>query len=147
MPEDRKIALITGIAGQDGSYLTELLLGRGYVVHGVVRPEAELSESVMTDLLGEAENNGRLFLHRMDLFDDGAWRDLLHHLRPAELYHLASPSKVGSSFGRPAATFEEIATLTIRLLETAATKRPSMRILHASTAEIFGNTAEVPQTE
>lgn len=148
MPEDQKIALITGIAGQDGSYLTELLLGKDYLVHGVVRPEADLSRVVITDLLADAKGGRERFvLHRTDLFDDTAWRGLLHHVRPAELYHLAGPSQVGSSFGRPEATFEEIATLSVQLLETAATERPSMRIFHASTAEIFGNTAEVPQTE
>jgi GDPmannose 4,6-dehydratase len=148
MPEDAKIALITGITGQDGSYLTELLWQKGYNIHGVVRPAAELTRSAIAHLLEDGRiGRDRLFLHRADLFDASVWRELLHDVRPTELYHLAAPSRVGASFGMPESTFEQIASLTGRLLDVVMAEQPSVRVFHASTAEIFGDAAEVPQTE
>lgn len=148
MPEDAKIALITGIAGQDGSYLTELLLEKGYIVHGVVRPAADLSASAIARWPGEGKaGHDRLFLHRADLSDAAVWRGVLHDVRPAELYHLAGPSRVGSSFGMPESTFAQIASLTDQLLGIVLAEQPSVRVFHASTAEIFGDAGEMPQTE
>ena len=148
MPEDARIALITGIAGQDGSYLTELLLEKGYIVHGVVRPTADLSRSAIAHWPADGKaGHDRLFLHRADLFDAAVWRGLLHDVRPAELYHLAGPSRVGSSFGMPESTFEQIASLTVQLLDIVMAERPTVRVFHASTAEILGDASEVPQTE
>src|SRR5213082_843630 len=146
MPD--KIALITGITGQDGSYLTELLLEKGYAVHGVVRRTSNLLRSRIEHLRRD-ENvyDQRLFLHYSDLSDGTTLRRIFSEVRPAEIYHLAGQSHVGLSFEIPESTCEEIGMATLRLLEIARDQPRPVKIYHASSSEIFGNATESPQTE
>ena len=142
------IALITGITGQDGSYLSELLLDKGYEVHGVVRRTSNLLRSRIEHLRGDPELYGkRFFLHYGDLHDSTTLRRIFKKVRPMEVYHLAGQSHVGLSFEIPESTCEEIGTATLRLLEICRDQEQPVRMYHASTSEIFGATHETPQTE
>ena len=143
-----KIALITGITGQDGSYLSELLLEKGYIVHGIVRRTSNLLRSRIEHLRRDEKIYGRrLFLHYGDLADATTLRRILEHVRPTELYHLAGQSHVGLSFEIPESTCEEAGMATLRLLEIVRSQPQPLRLYHASSSEIFGNACEVPQTE
>jgi GDPmannose 4,6-dehydratase len=143
-----KIALITGITGQDGSYLTELLLQKGYVVHGIVRRTSNLLRSRIEHLRRDEKIYGRnLFLHYGDLSDTTTLRRIFREVGPGELYHLAGQSHVGLSFEIPESTCDEAGMATLRLLEIVRDQAPAVRFYHASTSEIFGNAAELPQTE
>lgn len=143
-----KIALITGITGQDGSYLAELLLEKGYAVHGVVRRTSNLRRSRIEHLRSDENIYGKsLFLHYGDLSDVTALRRIFSEVRPAEIYHLAGQSHVGLSFEIPESTCEEIGMATLRLLEMARDQSQPVRFYHASSSEIFGNATESPQTE
>src|SRR5262245_43896238 len=111
-------AVITGITGQDGSYLTELLLEKGYEVHGLVRRETVLEESNIRHLVADASIcNQRLFLHFGDITDAASLRELLAKASPAEVYHLASQSHVGRSFEQAETTGQTTGMGTLRLLE------------------------------
>jgi len=148
MTDSNKIALITGITGQDGSYLTELLLEKGYTVHGVVRRTSHLSRSRIDHLRSDEKIYGRrLFLHYGDLSDTATLSRIVAYVRPSELYHLAGQSHVGLSFEVPESTCEEAAMSTLRLLEIVRSQAQPLRFYHASSSEIFGNASEVPQTE
>lgn len=143
-----KIALITGITGQDGSYLAELLLGKGYTVHGVVRRTSNLARSRIEHLRNdESLYNERLFLHYGDLSDGTTLRRIFAQVRPAEVYHLAGQSHVGLSFELPESTCEEVGMATLRLLEIVREQKQPTKFYHASTSEIFGKAVESPQTE
>ncbi len=143
-----KIALITGITGQDGSYLTELLLDRGYVVHGVVRRTSSLDRSRLKDLYADsATYKDRLFLHYADLDDPTTLRRVLFKAAPDEIYHLAGQSHVGLSFEIPESTCEMTAMGTLRLLEMIRDLPKKPRLFHAASSEIFGKPADVPQDE
>jgi GDPmannose 4,6-dehydratase len=143
-----KIALITGITGQDGSYLSELLLEKGYIVHGIVRRTSNLLRSRIEHLRGDEKIYGRrLFLHYGDLADVTTLRRILEHVRPTELYHLAGQSHVGLSFEIPESTCEEAGMATLRLLEIARSQPRPVKFYHASSSEIFGDASETPQTE
>ena len=143
-----KIALITGITGQDGSYLAELLLEKGYAVHGVVRRTSNLLRSRIEHLRNDENIYGKsLFLHYGDLSDGTTLRRIFSEVRPAEIYHLAGQSHVGLSFEIPESTCEEIGMGTLGLLEIARDQPQSLKFYHASSSEIFGNAAESPQTE
>lgn len=145
---DEKVALITGITGQDGSYLTELLLEKGYAVHGVVRRTSNLLRSRIEHLRRDEKiYEQRLFLHYGDLSDGTTLRRIFAQARPREVYHLAGQSHVGLSFEIPESTCEEIGMATLRLLEIARDQPQPIRFYHASSSEIFGNAAETPQTE
>src|SRR5437667_700943 len=148
MENEAKTDLITGITGQDGSYLTELLLERGYTVHGLVRRTSNLLRSRIEHLRGDAAVYGeRLFLHYGDLGDSTALRRVFAETRPEEVYHLAGQSHVGLSFEIPESTCEEAGMATLRLLEIARDQPRPPRFYHASTSEIFGTAAESPQNE
>src|SRR6266480_5975605 len=148
MAENEKTALITGITGQDGSYLTELLLEKGYAVHGVVRRTSNLLRSRIEHLRGDENVYGKsLFLHYGDLSDGTTLRRIFSEVQPDELYHLAGQSHVGLSFEIPESTCEEIGMATLRLLEIARDQPQPVKFYHASSAEIFGNATESPQTE
>src|SRR6202051_4489023 len=148
MTGNNKIALITGITGQDGSYLTELLLEKGYAVHGVVRRTSNLLRSRIEHLRSDENIYGKsLFLHYGDLSDGTTLRRIFSEVQPAEIYHLAGQSHVGLSFEIPESTCEEIGMATLRLLEIARDLPQPLRFYHASTSEIFGNATETPQTE
>jgi GDPmannose 4,6-dehydratase len=148
MSENKKTALITGITGQDGSYLAELLLEKGYAVHGVVRRTSNLLRSRIEHLRRD-ENvyDKSLFLHYGDLSDGTTLRRIFSEVRPGEIYHLAGQSHVGLSFEIPESTCEEVGMATLRLLEIARDQPEPVKFYHASSSEIFGNATESPQTE
>ncbi len=141
-------ALITGITGQVGSYLTELLLEKGYEVHGVVRRSSSFNRSRIEHLRSDPGIYGqRLFLHYADLTDVTSIRRIIHRVKPVELYHLAGQSHVGLSFEIPESTCEEVGMATLHLLEICRDLDYPIRIYHASSSEIFGEPADFPQTE
>lgn len=145
---EAKRALLTGITGQDGSYLAELLLEKGYAVHGVVRRTSNLQRSRIEHLRADESLYGsRLFLHYGDLSDGTTLRRIFAQVRPDEVYHLAGQSHVGLSFEIPESTSEEVAMATLRLLEISRDQAHPVRFYHASSSEIFGSAEESPQTE
>src|SRR6184192_2235365 len=148
MKKSKKVALITGITGQDGSYLSELLLEKDYVVHGIVRRTSNLLRSRIEHLRRDEKIYGRrLFLHYSDLSDSTTLRRILGDVCPTELYHLAGQSHVGLSFEIPESTCEETGMATLRLLEMARAHPQQVKFYHASSAEIFGDASASPQTE
>ena len=141
-------ALITGITGQDGSYLTELLLEKGYEVHGVVRRTSSLDRSRLNHLYRDPKIYGkRLFLHYADLDDPTTLRRVLKKSTPDELYHLGGQSHVGLSFEIPESTSELTALGTLRLLEMIRDLEKPPRLFHAASSEIFGRPVKSPQDE
>jgi len=134
-------ALITGVAGQDGSYLAELLLERGYEVAGIVRGDPEAAYPNL------AAVRDRVRLFQVDLLDPGALARLLRELRPREVYNLASPSFVPRSWERPIETAEFAAVGVTALLEAVRAVDGAIRVYQASSSEIFGEPVESPQTE
>src|SRR5438128_5817765 len=148
MKESKKVALITGITGQDGSYLSELLLEKDYTVHGIVRRTSNLLRSRIEHLRRDEKlYDRRLFLHYGDLSDSTTLRRILHDVCPTELYHLAGQSHVGLSFEIPESTCEETGMATLRLLEIVRAQPSPVKFYHASSAEIFGDASASPQTE
>jgi GDPmannose 4,6-dehydratase len=144
----RPKALITGITGQDGSYLTEWLLRRGYEVHGVVRRTSSLERSRLSHLYVDAAVYGQsLHLHYADLDDSTTLRRVLLRVAPDELYHLAGQSHVGLSFDIPESTCEMTAMGTLRLLEMVRDLPKPVRLFHAGSSEMFGRPAVAPQNE
>ena len=142
------IALITGITGQDGSYLSDLLLEKGYEVHGVVRRTSNLVRSRIDHLTRDPDIYGkRFFLHYSDLLDATTLRRIFMKVKPSEVYHLAGQSHVGLSFEIPESTCEEVALATLRLLEICRDLPSPVKIYNASSSEIFGAARETPQTE
>src|ERR1043165_3984384 len=143
-----KVALITGITGQDGSYLTELLLQKDYAVHGIVRRTSNLVRSRIEHLRRDPKiYEKRLFLHYGDLSDTTTLRRIFGEVQPAELYHLAGQSHVGLSFEIPESTCDDAGMATLRLLEIARDQSKPLRFYHASSSEIFGSTTISPQDE
>ncbi len=143
-----RTALITGVTGQDGSYLSELLLAKGYTVHGLVRRSSNTVRLRLEHLTGDESIYGkRLFLHYADLDDVTTIRRLLLKLKPDEVYHLAGQSHVGASFEIPESTCEFTAMGTLRLLEILRDLEPVPRLLHVSSSEIFGHPERSPQDE
>jgi len=143
-----KKALITGITGQDGSYLAELLLSKGYEVHGLIRRASSFNTERLEPIYKDPHrSDARLFLHYGDLSDGTTLRRIFRDVRPAELYHLAGQSHVGLSFEIPESTCEEAGMATLRLLEIARDQPEPVRFYHASSSEIFGDAVETPQTE
>jgi GDPmannose 4,6-dehydratase len=142
------VALITGITGQDGSYLAELLLAKGYTVHGIVRRASMFNRSRIEHLRSDPAVWGhRLFLEYADLHDTTTLRRLIRRIRPAELYHLAGQSHVGLSFEIPESTCDDVGRGTLTLLEICRDQDYPIRVFHASSSEVFGRPREVPQTE
>src|SRR5437763_13085225 len=143
-----KIALITGITGQDGSYLTELLLEKGYAVHGIVRRTSNLLRSRIEHLRRKPKiYDKNLFLHYGDLSDTTTLGRIVREVGPTEIYHLAGQSHVGLSCDLPESTGDETGMAMLRLLEIVRDQRQPVNFYHASTSEIFGNALESPQTE
>ena len=143
-----KIAFITGITGQDGSYLTELLLEKGYAVHGLVRRASAFNRSRIDHLRANPTiAAGRLVLHYGDLNDLASVRRLLSKIRPTEVYHLAGQSHVGLSFEIPEVTCGENAMAVLGLLEILRDLDGSARFYHASSSEIFGRPVSATQNE
>ncbi len=145
-----KKALVTGITGQDGSYLAELLLNKGYEVHGVIRRSSTFNTSRIDHLyLDPHVNNVRLFLHYGDLADSVQMVKLLYDLKPDEIYNLGAQSHVRVSFDIPEYTADVTGMGTLRILEAIreAGLVKKIRFYQASSSEMFGKVAETPQTE
>ncbi len=146
----RKVALITGITGQDGSYLAELLLAKGYEVHGMIRRSSTFGTERIDHLYVDPHQPTRLFLHYGDMLDAATLRRLVFKVRPAEVYHLAAQSHVMVSFHQPAYTFEVVAVGTLHLLEAVRDYQEatgaSVRFYQAGSSEMFGD-APAPQNE
>jgi GDPmannose 4,6-dehydratase len=143
-----KRALITGITGQDGSYLAELLLSSGYEVHGIKRRSSSFNTSRIDNILPDwHERAARLFLHFADLSDSTSLIKLLYRIQPDEIYHLGAQSHVKVSFELPEYTGDVTALGTIRLLEGIRELGCKTRFYQASSSEMFGTTPEYPQRE
>ena len=136
-----KRAFITGITGQDGSYLAELLLEKGYEVHGMVR-RASTEKFERIDHL-----KGKITLHQADLLDHRSLVDGIRGAKPDEIYNLAAMSFVGTSWVQPVLTAEFTGTGVTRVLEAMREAAPDARFYQASSSEMFGKVREVPQTE
>ena len=142
-------ALITGITGQDGSYLAEFLLAKGYEVHGLVRRASTFNTQRIEHLYQDPhEADTRLFLHYGDLTDGTSLSNLVLSLEPDEIYNLGAQSHVRVSFDQPLYTVDVDALGTLRILEAARQlqRRHPVRVYQASSSEMFGQVREMPQT-
>ncbi|KAA3615568.1 MAG: GDP-mannose 4,6-dehydratase [Calditrichaeota bacterium] len=143
-----KKAIITGITGQDGSYLAELLLEKGYEVHGLVRRSSSFNTHRIEHLFQDPhEKDVRLHLHYSDLSDSSNLARLLYHIKPDEVYNLGAQSHVRVSFDMPEFTANVTAMGTVRLLEAIRETGIDTRFYQASSSEMFGRVQEVPQKE
>src|SRR4026209_938532 len=143
-----KKALITGITGQDGSYLADLLLEKDYEVHGIIRRASTFNTSRIDHLYADPHvNDVRLFLHYGDLSDSVNLVKLLYELKPDEIYHLGAQSHVRVSFDIPEYTSDVTGVGTIRILEAIREAGLRSRFYQASSSEMFGKAQETPQTE
>jgi GDPmannose 4,6-dehydratase len=142
-----KKALITGITGQDGSYLTELLLSKGYEVHGMIRRSSTYKTSRIGQILSDIQDSGgRLFLHYGDLSDGDQVSNIIHDTEPQEVYNLGAQSHVKVSFDAPTYTGDVTALGASRVLEVMRRSNLPIRLYQASTSELFG-LVEPPQSE
>jgi len=145
---NRKIALISGITGQDGSYLAELLLDKGYIVHGIIRRSSSFNTFRIDHLYNDKEIlNKRLFLHYGDLTDSSNLNRLVERIHPDEIYNLGAQSHVQVSFEVPEYTAEVDAIGTLRFLDAIKETGVNTKFYQASTSELYGLVQEVPQTE
>ena len=143
-----QVALITGITGQDGSYLAEQLLDKGYVVHGLIRRSSTFNTDRIEHLYKDPHDpEARLFLHYGDLTDGSRLVTLLERVEPTEVYHLGAQSHVRVSFDEPEFTGDVTGLGTTRLLEALRMSEVPARFYQASSSEMFGKVVEVPQTE
>ena len=143
-----KKALITGITGQDGSYLAELLLAKGYEVNGIIRRASTFNTGRLEPIYADPHSGQRrLFLHYGDLSDASALARLIGKIQPEEIYNLAAQSHVRVSFDSPEYTTDITATGTVRLLEAIRETGIKPRFYQASSSEMYGLVQEVPQTE
>src|SRR5689334_13472481 len=149
MPQNqRKKALITGITGQDGSYLAELLLAKGYQVHGIVRRSSSFNTERIEHLYRDPHSpEARLFLHYGDLVDGTGLREILTRVQPDEVYNLGAQSHVRVSFDQPVYTVQCDALGTMNLLEAIRDTGKPVRFYQASSSEMYGKVVETPQTE
>lgn len=146
IPNRMKKALITGIAGQDGSYLAELLLEKGYTVHGLVRSISQKLNHIR-HLYDDQELKDRFFLHKGDLCDSSSLAQMIKAIQPDEIYNLASISHMQATFDMPEQTADVAAMGVLRLLEAVRIHCPHARVYQASSSELFGNVKESPQHE
>ena len=145
-----KVALITGVTGQDGAYLSEFLLERGYIVHGIKRRSSSMNTARVDHLYRDRhEKNVRFFMHYGDMTDSSALVRLLGETRPTEVYNLAAQSHVQVSFEAPEYTANTDGLGTLRLLEAIRilNMQERTRFYQASTSELFGKVVETPQRE
>ncbi|RMF40128.1 MAG: GDP-mannose 4,6-dehydratase [Planctomycetota bacterium] len=142
-------ALITGITGQDGSYLAELLLEKGYKVHGLVRRSSSFSTGRIDHLYKDIHEDPQLMLHYGDLTDGQALTNLVQELEPDEIYNLGAQSHVRVSFDQPVYTLMSDGVGALNVLEAARllNKRKPVRVYQASSSEMYGKVLETPQTE
>src|SRR5438094_5632060 len=143
-----KKALITGITGQDGSYLADLLLQKGYEVHGIIRRASTFNTMRIDHLYEDPHVHGvHLFLHYGDLSDSVNLVKLIYELKPDEIYHLAAQSHVRVSFDIPEYTADVTGVGAIRILEAIRETGVKTRFYQASSSEMYGKVQQVPQTE
>lgn len=147
-----KRALITGITGQDGSYLAEFLLHKGYEVHGIIRRSSSFNTDRINHLFRDPHDpEARVFLHFGDLTDGASLRQVLERVQPEEIYHLGAQSHVKVSFDQPEYTVDTTALGTLRLLEAVRRSCEStgcqVKFYQASSSEMFGKVQEIPQSE
>ncbi len=152
MTEQKKRALITGITGQDGSYLSELLLEKGYEVHGIIRRTSTFNTDRIDHVYVDPHNEAaRLFLHYGDLTDGTTLRRILEEVQPVEIYNLGAQSHVRVSFDSPEYTVDSVGMGTLRLLEAIRDYQHrtgiQVRYYQAGSSEMFGKVQEVPQKE
>jgi len=148
--EDRKIALVTGITGQDGSYLTELLLEKGYTVHGIIRRSSSFNTGRIDHLYKDRHETGvKLFLHYGDLCDATNLITIISNVRPTEIYNLGAMSHVKVSFDMPEYTADCDGVGVLRMLDAirACKLEKEVRFYQASTSELYGKVREIPQSE
>ena len=147
----RKVALITGITGQDGSYLSELLLSKGYLVHGIVRRSSSFNTARIEHLYSDRKTHseGSMKLHYGDLTDSTNLVKLIYEIKPNEVYNLGAQSHVKISFDLAEYTAEVDAVGTLRLLDAIRTCKldNSVKFYQASTSELYGKVQEIPQSE
>lgn len=144
----KKVALISGITGQDGSYLTELLLSKGYDVHGIIRRSSSFNTFRIDHIYNNSELlNKRFFLHYGDLTDSSNLNRLVEKIQPTEIYNLGAQSHVQVSFEVPEYTAEVDGIGTLRFLDAIKETGLKTRFYQASTSELYGKVQEVPQTE
>ena len=148
----RKIALLTGITGQDGSYLTELLISRGYEVHGIIRRTSTFNTDRIDHVYDDPHNEeAKLFLHYGDLTDGTTLRRILEQVKPVEIYNLGAQSHVRVSFDSPEYTVDAVGMGTLRLLEAIRDYQQrtgiEVRFYQAGSSEMFGKVQHVPQSE
>jgi GDPmannose 4,6-dehydratase len=143
-----KKALITGITGQDGSYLAELLLSKGYQVHGIIRRSSNFNTGRIDHLYKDLhKENLNLFLHYGDLSDSSSMNKIIREIKPDEVYNLGAQSHVKVSFEIPEYTSDITGIGTLRLLEALRLENPDARFYQASSSEMFGKVQEIPQKE
>jgi GDPmannose 4,6-dehydratase len=141
-------ALITGITGQDGSYLTELLIKKGYIVHGIIRKASNFNTQRIDHLYKDQHlEDNKLFLHFGDLSSSSILDKLIREIQPDEVYNLGAQSHVGTSFEIPEYTSNITGMGTLRLLESLRNYKPDAKFYQASSSEMFGKVTETPQDE
>ena len=147
MSSNNKAALVTGITGQDGAYLAELLLGKGYEVHGLIRRSSTFNTDRIDHIYQDPHiPDARLYLHYGDLSVSGQMSDLIYNIQPGEIYHLGAQSHVRVSFDMPEYTGDVTGLGTVRLLEAIRKTGVKTRFYQASSSEMFGS-APAPQNE
>ena len=143
-----KKALITGITGQDGSYLSEFLLNKGYEVHGIKRRSSSFNTDRINHLFNDSEvSKQKLFLHYGDLEDSSSLNRIIEKIEPEEIYNLGAQSHVKRSFEVPEYTAETNALGTLRLLDAIRNKKYKIKFYQASSSELFGDSKEETQSE
>ena len=141
------IALITGITGQDGYYLSKLLLEKGYQVHGTVRRSSTFNTSRIENLIAEYSPSGQLSLHYSDLLDSTSLNTLVSTIKPDEIYNLAAQSHVAVSFENPVFTTQTGTLGSIALLESIRTSDKEIKFYQASSSEMYGGASEISLNE
>jgi len=143
-----KRALVTGITGQDGSYLADLLLSKGYEVHGLIRRSSSFNTARLDHIYQDPhDRDARLWLHYGDLTDGAGLREIITRVQPDEVYNLGAQSHVRVSFDQPVYTAQVVAVGTIRLLEALRDTGLPAKFYQASSSEMYGKVVETPQTE
>ena len=143
----KKIALITGITGQDGSYLAEFLLKKNYIVHGIKRRSSSLNTKRIDHIYIDPHFSKNFFLHYGDLVDSTSLLDLIYKILPDEIYNLAAQSHVLTSFKIPDYTAQVNALGTLKILEAIRLSKKNIKFYQASTSELFGNSLKKKQSE
>ena len=148
MGDERKRALITGVTGQDGSYLADFLLAKGYEVHGIIRRSSSFNTARVMHLFQDPHDSDvRFFLHYGDLSDGNSLRRLVEKIQPHEVYNLGAQSHVRVSFDIPVSTCDIVAMGTVRLLDAIRDTGVPTRYYQASSSEMYGQVRETPQKE